>query len=242
MIISHSKQQGYTGLGGEERAWTETPVTTTVAMEQGSKLDDYKTTYFPPETDEGKNRLLKWYEDNKEFLKTNIFPEEKHRGVLTRYTGSLNLYLGRMNALKRKATAKNEEVTNIDAYLAMIRSICVMKQKRTTEWNAQINPIMMSMEGNNRMGAFFHMLFQARYDAQEGKLVRGSINNAEFIQSLGEPADRSRKEIKEAMTNVDLKKRIRDTLDDDNSVFNKALIHMVVVYGVTDEEYKKMET
>ena len=226
-------------MGGEEKAWNETPVTTTVATQEGSRWDDYKTTYFPPQATQGENRLLKWCHDNKEFLKTNIYPREKHREVLRKYPGSINLYRGRMSTLEEKATANNDKVSNIDAYIAMVHSICTMKQKKNSEWNEGINPIMMSMEGNNRMGAFFHMLFEAKYDAKEGKLVRGSIDKTSFIQSLGEPAERDRNEIKEAMANVDLQKLIRSTLDDDESVFNKALIHIVVVYGITEEEYRK---
>ena len=208
-------------------------------MEQGSKWDEYQTTYFPPQTTEGENRLFKWYDENKEFLKTNIYPRTSHKDVLKRYPGSLHLYNGRMIALKRNAPGSNENVSKIDAYLAMVRSICQVKQKKTAKWNAGINPIMMSMEGNNRMGAFIQMIFESRYDAQEGKLVRGSIDKSEFIQSLGEPADRDRNDIKKAMADVDLKERIRNTLDDNESVFNKAVIHMVLVYGITEEEYKE---
>lgn len=228
-------------MGGEENAWDETPVTTTVASEQGSRWDEYRTTYFLPQTEQGKNRLLKWLCDNEKFLKTNIYPREKHELVLRKYQGSMNLYRGQMSILKKKATANNEKVSNIDAYIAMVHSICKMKQKKNKEWIEEINPIMMSMEGNNRMGAFFHMLFEAKYDAQEGKLVRGSIDKTAFIQTLGEPAERNREEIKVAMADVDLMKMIRSTLDDDESVFNKASIHMVVVYGVTKEEYMKDE-
>ena len=111
--------------------------------------------------------------------------------------------------------------------------------EKSDEWNEGINPIMMSMEGNNRMGAFFHMLFEAKYDAREGKLVRGSIDKTSFIRTLGEPAERNRNDIEEAMADVDLKELIRSTLDDNESVFNRALIHMVVVYGITEEEYMK---
>ncbi len=226
-------------MGGEEKAWSETPVTTTVATQEGSRWEDYKTTYFPPQAAEGRNRLLKWYQDNEEFLKTNIYPREKHIDVLKRYPGSRNLYRGLIEKLEENAKANNEKVSNIDVYIAMVHSICIMKQKKSDEWNEGINPIMMSMEGNNRMGAFFHMLFEAKYDAREGKLVRGSIDKTSFIRSLGEPAERNKNDIEEAMANVDLKELIRSTLGDNESVFNKASIHMVIVYGITEEEYMK---
>ena len=226
-------------MGGVEKAWNETPVTTTVATQEGSRWDDYKTTYFPPQAAQGKNRLSKWLCDNEEFLKTNIYAREKHIDVLNKYPGSKNLYRGRIQALEKTAKANNDKVSNIDAYIAMVHSICIMKQKKSDEWNEGINPIMMSMEGNNRMGAFFHMLFEAKYDTREGKLVRGSIDKTSFIRTLGEPAERNRNDIEEAMADVDLKELIRSTLDDNESVFNRALIHMVVVYGITEEEYMK---
>ena len=226
-------------MGGVEKAWNETPVTTTTATQEGSRWDDYKTTYFPPQAAQGKNRLSKWLCDNEEFLKTNIYAREKHIDVLNKYPGSKNLYRGRIQALEKTAKANNDKVSNIDAYIAMVHSICKMKQKKSNEWNEGINPIMMSMEGNNRMGAFFHMLFEAKYDTREGKLVRGSIDKTSFIRTLGEPAERNRNDIEEAMADVDLKELIRSTLDDNESVFNRALIHMVVVYGITEEEYMK---
>ena len=226
-------------MGGVEKAWNETPVTTTTATQEGSRWDDYKTTYFPPQAAQGKNRLSKWLCDNEEFLKTNIYAREKHIDVLNKYPGSKNLYRGRIQALEKTAKANNDKVSNIDAYIAMVHSICIMKQKKSDEWNEGINPIMMSMEGNNRMGAFFHMLFEAKYDTREGKLVRGSIDKTSFIRTLGEPAERNRNDIEEAMADVDLKELIRSTLDDNESVFNRALIHMVVVYGITEEEYMK---
>ena len=226
-------------MGGVEKAWNETPVTTTTATQEGSRWDDYKTTYFPPQAAQGRNRLLKWLCDNEKFLKTNIYAREKHIDVLKRYPGSRNLYRGRIQTLEDNAKANNDKVSNIDAYIAMVHSICIMKQKKSDEWNEGINPIMMSMEGNNRMGAFFHMLFEAKYDTREGKLVRGSIDKTSFIRTLGEPAERNRNDIEEAMADVDLKELIRSTLDDNESVFNRALIHMVVVYGITEEEYMK---
>ena len=78
-------------MGGVEKAWNETPVTTTAATQEGSRWDDYKTTYFPPQAAQGRNRLLKWIQDNANFLKTNIYAREKHIDVLKRYPGSRNL-------------------------------------------------------------------------------------------------------------------------------------------------------